>query len=557
MLLRPRQQEFLDRTLDALSENDNTLGIAPTGAGKTILFSHLLGQLIRYEPDKKALVIAHRDELTAQNSAKFQLINPDISTSIVNADTKDWSGQVVFAMVQTLSREANLAQIPQLDFLVIDEAHHTPAETYQSIINRVREKSDGCKLIGFTATPNRGDGEGLRKNYSNVSDQVFVSELISSGHLVPPRTFIIDVAQKQLNSVRKVAGEYDMSQVEKILNNQPINKTVVEKWKELCEGRQTVVFCSTVEHAKGVQQTFSDANVKAGIVFGDLSKIDNSDALKKYHSRESNVIVNVAKLIEGWDHPPTSCVVLLRPSSAKGTMIQMVGRGLRTVNSSEHPGVTKKDCIVLDFGTSSVKHGSLEQDVDLDGKVGEYAHLAMDCPACGAEIPMSSRECPICGAELEKRDPDGEGKVQPVSYVEMVEINLLGRSVFQWVDLFVDDLSFYSGGFNAWGGVFCIGDDWIAVGGNETSNAKMLMHGDRVQCFAAADDWLNEYETYDTAHKSRSWLDEEPTQRQLATLPRKLRLNFNLTRYRASALIGFNKNKLAIRDIAGRLSGDA
>ena len=111
MLLRPRQQEFLDRTLEALSENNNTLGIAPTGAGKTILFSHLLGQLIRSEPDKKALVIAHRDELTAQNCTKFQLVNPDISTSIFNADTKDWSGQVVFAMVQTLSREANLAQI--------------------------------------------------------------------------------------------------------------------------------------------------------------------------------------------------------------------------------------------------------------------------------------------------------------------------------------------------------------------------------------------------------------------------------------------------------------
>ena len=460
-------------------------------------------------------------------------------------------------MVQTLSREANLAQIPQLDFLLIDEAHHTPAETYQSIINRVREKSDGCKLIGFTATPNRSDGEGLRKNYSNVSDQVFISELISSGHLVPPRTFIIDVAQERLNSVRKVAGEYDMSQVEKILNSRPINQTVVEKWKELCEGRKTVVFCSTVEHAEGVQRAFIDANVKVEIVTGDISKMDRSGALENYYSGESNVIVNVAVLTEGWDHPPTSCIVLLRPSSAKGTMIQMVGRGLRTVDSSVHPGVTKRDCIVLDFGTSSVKHGSLEQDVDLDGKVGAYADMTMACPACDAEIPMSSRECPICGAELAKRDPDGEGKVQPVSHVEMVEISLLGRSVFQWVDLFVDDLSFYSGGFNAWGGVFCIGDDWIAVGGNETSNAKLLMHGDRVRCFAAGDDWLNKNETDDTAHKSRSWLDEEPTQRQLAALPRKMRLNFNLSRYRASALIGFNKNKSAIRDIAGRLSRDA
>jgi len=556
MLLRPRQQEFLDRTLEALSDNDNTLGIAPTGAGKTILFSHLLGQLIQNEPAKKGLVIAHRDELIAQNSAIFRLINPDISTSVVNADSKDWSGQVVFAMVQTLSREANLAQISQLDFLVIDEAHHTPAETYQSIINRVREKSNNCKLIGLTATPNRSDGEGLRKNYSNVSDQIFISELINSGHLVPPRTFIIDVAQEQLKSVRKIAGDFDMSQVEKILNNRPINETVVEKWRELCEGRKTVVFCSTVEHAENVQGAFIDSNVKAELIIGDLSKVDRSDALEKFYSGDCNVIVNVAVLTEGWDHPPTSCIILLRPSSAKGTMIQMVGRGLRTINPSEYPGVTKRDCIVLDFGTSSVMHGSLEQDVDLDGKVGAYADLTMDCPACGAEIPLSSRECPICSKELEKSHRDVDDHVETVSYVEMVEINLLERSHFQWVDLFIDDLSFYSGGFNAWGGVFCIGDDWIAVGGNETSDAQLLMRGDRVQCFAAADDWLNEYETNDTAHRTRSWLNEEPTQRQLAALPSKLRLDFNLTRYRASALIGFNKHQVAIRNIANGLDED-
>ena len=553
MLLRPRQQEFLDRTLDALSQNDNTLGIAPTGAGKTILFSHLLGTLIRNNPDTKSLVISHRDELTAQNYDKFNLINPGISTSIVNSDTKEWNGQVVFAMVQTLSRETNLEQIPRLNFLIIDEAHHTNAETYQSIINRVRENSDSCKLIGLTATPNRSDGEGLRKNYSNVSDQIFISELISSGHLVPPRTFIIDVAQERLNSVQRVAGDFDMVQVEKILNNRPINQTVVEKWKELCEGRQTVVFCSTVEHAEYVQRAFIDAEVKAEIITGNLSKTERSDALRRYHSRESNVIVNVAVLTEGWDHPPTSCIVLLRPSSAKGTMIQMVGRGLRTVNSTEHPGVTKRDCIVLDFGTSSVIHGTLEQDVDLDGKVGAYADLTMECIACGADIPMSSRQCPICGAGLKERNYDEGGREQPVSYVEMVEINLLERSHFQWIDLFVDDLSFYSGGFNAWGGVFCIGEDWIAVGGNKESNARVLMRGDRVQCFAAADDWLNEFETNDTAHRSRSWLNEEPTQRQLAALPSKLRLNFSLTRYRASALISFNKNKSDIINIANSL----
>ena len=189
------------------------------------------------------------------------------------------------------------------------------------------------------------------------------------------------------------------------------------------------------------------------------------------------------------------------------------------------------------------------------GKVGTYADLTMNCPSCDAEIPLSSRECPVCGAELQRKDPDEKDEALPVSYVEMVEINLLERSHFQWVDLFVDDLSFYSGGFNSWGGVFCLGEDWIAVGGSENADAKLLMRGDRVQCFAAADDWLNEHETNDTAYKSGSWLNEEPTSRQLAALPRKLRLNFNLTRYRASALFGFHKNKSAIRNIADRLNG--
>ncbi len=99
---------------------------------------------------------------------------------------------------------------------------------------------------------------------------------------------------------------------------------------------------------------------------------------------------------------------------------------------------------------------------------------------------------------------------------------------------------------------FCLEQDWIAVGGKDNMRAKLLMKGERIQCFAAADDWLNQYETNDTAHRSRSWLNEEPTTRQLEVLPNKYRLNFHMTRYWASALIGFNKNKSAIMAIANR-----
>ena len=96
--------------------------------------------------------------------------------------------------------------------------------------------------------------------------------------------------------------------------------------------------------------------------------------LASYETGDVTVLVNVAVLTEGYDYTPTGCVVLLRPSSYKSTFIQMVGRGLRTVDPEEFPGVIKTECIVLDFGTASLMHGSIEQEINLDGHFGDPAH---------------------------------------------------------------------------------------------------------------------------------------------------------------------------------------
>ena len=233
-------------------------------------------------------------------------------------------------------------------------------------------------------------------------------------------------------------------------------------------------------------------------------------------------------------------------------MIQMVGRGLRTVDHREYPEVSKKDCVVLDFGISSLLHGSLEQDVNLDGSEGKYADLMMLCPGCQAQIPISSRNCPLCGHEFDAQNRGSDNKKTELSHVEMVEINLLNRSNFQWVDMYLDGKSFFSSGFNAWGGVFEFQEEWFAVGGLQTGKLEILAQGDKLQCFAASDDWLNEYETDDTVYKSKSWLNEEPTKKQFASLPRNFRLDFNMTRYRASTLIGFGRNKKAIIEAISR-----
>jgi DNA repair protein RadD len=277
-----------------------------------------------------------------------------------------------------------------------------------------------------------------------------------------------------------------------------------------------------------------------------MSNDERNKNLASYSSGDAQVIVNVQVLTEGWDHPPTSCVILLRPSSAKSTMIQMVGRGLRTVDAVEYPKVIKEDCMILDFGTSSIIHGTLEQDINLDGRdLGDP--LTMACPSCEAQIPLASFQCPICGFEL-RNGSEGEAKTI-VSSVEMMEINLLNKSSFQWVNLFDDKSAFISTGFNAWAGVFFFGDTWYSVGGRQNEKPKLLTIGPKIVCLATSDDWLNENETEDTAYKSRKWLGEQPTEKQISVLPNEKKLDFNLTRYQASAWITFLSNKQSITEL--------
>src|SRR5262249_29831767 len=151
----------------------------------------------------------HRQELTQQNITKFTKVVPGAKSSLFTADTKSFSGQVVFATVQTLSRPDNLAKMPPLDFIVVDEAHHVPAPSYQRIIARARELNPDVLILGVTATPNRADRKSLRCVFDNLGDQITVAELIASGHLVPPRTFVMDVGtQADLEKVPEIDGEY-------------------------------------------------------------------------------------------------------------------------------------------------------------------------------------------------------------------------------------------------------------------------------------------------------------------------------------------------------------
>ena len=385
MLLRPYQEIAVKSAIDALDKHGNTVVVAPTGAGKTIMLSALIGQ--RCQTRRNVLVLQHRDELVNQNINKFKRINPNILTSIVNAEVKDWSGDTVFSMVQTLSRENNLNDMKTIDMLVVDESHHVVADTYMRIIELAKNKNDNVEIVGFTATPNRGDKKGLREVFTNCSHQIEIATLVREGFLVPPKTYVIDVGvREELQNVRKTVTDFDMDQVARIMNKRAINQRVVNEWLDKAHDRKTVVFCSTVAHAEDLCQEFVEEGVNAKIVTGNTDKTERREILEDLSSGDTQVVVNVSVLTEGFDSPPVSCIILTRPCSYKSTMVQMIGRGLRTIDPDEHKNIIKTDCVVLDFGTSVLTHGSLEEEVNLEGSQSELQGEAPEkvCPECNS-----------------------------------------------------------------------------------------------------------------------------------------------------------------------------
>jgi DNA repair protein RadD len=550
VLLRHYQQEVVDDCLAALNRHGNTVAVVPTGGGKTIILAALLGKVLKAGASK-ALVLQHRTELTTQNATKFRRVNPDVSFSVVDADRKDWRGQVIFGMEPTLRVGSNLERMPRVDIAAIDEAHHAAAGGYQRIIGKLRDVNPGVKLFGLTATPVRGDGKGLEPTFDNVGAQIRIGELISLGHLVRPRTFVVDLGiASELNQVRRTASDFDMDAVAAIMDKSPVTDAVIDHWKEKAEGRRTIVFCSTVEHAKHVADAFVQRGVTAATVYGDMPDHERKRTLAAFDRGDIQVVTNCMVLTEGYDSQPTSCVILLRPCLYKSTYIQCVGRGLRTVDPEVYPGVVKMDAVILDFGGASLIHGTIEQEIDLrskpKGEVREGAPVKT-CPSCHEEVPVGSRECPACGHEFPVAEKD------QLSSFEMSEIDILGRSNFRWLDLFGDDMALMATGFQAWAGVFCDPyGRWHTVGGGKGMNPKRLGTGERVVALALGDDWMNERESEDAAHKTRRWLKLPATETQMQWLEGvvpsdPLGLSGGISRYHASCLISFKFAKEKIK----------
>lgn len=565
MQLRKRQQQFVDRTVEALGDFGNTLGIAPTGAGKTVMMAATT-QAAPFRDGRK-LVLQHRAELVDQNHRTLSLVAPREVITRFTAEEKRWGGQTVFAMVQTLGGDQNLASIPDdLSIVAIDEAHHAAAATYRKIINTVLERNPDAKILGVTATPERGDRKALSSVFTNISDIITLQELVAAGHLVRPRAYSISTGlETQIReTIREIEDhhgsvrETDMHRFAAILDTDEVAERIVAEYTEKAAGRQAVAFCTTVAHADRVAAAFRSAGIEAATVHGNMSARAREDVLAAYDSGEIQVLTNCMVLTEGFDHQPTSAVIICRPCPHKSLLQQMIGRGLRKVDPERYPGVHKTDCVLMDFGLALGTYGSLTL---VSGKNLEL-QADKNCveETCQKRIPFDADICLFCGAkqpqegvEREEREEgegegDGEERAVIVPQIPLTEINIFDDSPFKYVEMF-DGIVLLASAFDAWAAVIAYQGLWYAVGQRKGDTVKVIAeNGEKIMSLASADDFLREHGDATAAHKSRGWVNMPATFKQQQLLERRgFPGGAGLNRYQASCALEWVFNERQIR----------
>ena len=311
------------------------------------------------------------------------------------------------ASIQTLHARAirsDKMQLPTADLLIVDEAHHCPADSYQEIIDQYPD----AILLGLTATPARGDGRGLGGIFEVIIECPQVGELIEQGYLVKTRVYA--PVDPDLKGVRTVAGDYNEGQLADRMDRPQLVGDIVTHWHKHGERRRTVCFAVNVAHSRHLCEEFVKSGVRAEHIDGGTPKPERDATLARLASGEIELVCNCMVLTEGWDMPEVGCAILARPTKKMGLYRQMIGRVLR-------PAEGKSDAIILDHSGAVFRHGFAEDEVcwtlDPDWRSESPKHAArctdgsksrlLECSQCGA-IRIAGEPCCACGF-LPQRPP--------------------------------------------------------------------------------------------------------------------------------------------------------
>jgi DNA repair protein RadD len=410
--LRPYQIAMIDKIRRSMQAgNRKVLAQLPTGGGKTLIASEIMKLLV--EKGNKAIFVADRRKLIDQTSEKLKAHGVDHGL-IMAGRVPDWDAPVQVASIQTLASRAirnDWIELPDVQLLCFDEAHKSLGPSYFKLIEEFYPSSF---LLGLTATPIRSDGRGLGEMYDDLIMGPSVNQLVDEGFLVPMKYFA--PSEPDMEYLEKIydarKGDYNETKLgEYMENNKPLIGDIVQHYLRIAGDRQAVVFASSVRHSIYLAEAFNKAGVAAEHIDGTTYHLERERIYADVHSGKIRVLTNCAVLIEGWDEPQISAVILARPTKSVATYLQMAGRVLRPypgkVNSIliDHSGAVRELGFVDDDRPWSLNATKVVNDPserhDDDGIEKDDNTICEEC----STVYRGRRKCPNCGWEPPKKQP--------------------------------------------------------------------------------------------------------------------------------------------------------
>ncbi len=352
LVLRDYQQECVNRVLAAYKQNPHgqELLVLPTGAGKTVVFSHVIHSLAS-EYGLNTLIVAHRDELLDQAADKYRMVKPDAIIGKVGSGVHQYGGEVTVAGISTISRPDHIKRLKAIGYglIIIDEAHHQAAEGYQRVLAALPD----AFVLNVTATPMRLD----KKNIADGKKPLYqgtILDMIRQGYLCDIRVHAIQT-EESLDNVHTLAGDFNEKELALAVNTPARNNLIVKKYQEYANGKRAVAFCVTLEHASALASTFNAQGIPAAMIAGSTPLEERAKLYKAYRAGTIRVLTNVMVLTEGWDEPLAEVCIFARPTQSQGLYIQMGGRVLRLAPD-------KKYATFLDITDNCLKHRIVPQN---------------------------------------------------------------------------------------------------------------------------------------------------------------------------------------------------
>jgi ATP-dependent helicase IRC3 len=530
--LRPYQQEALDSICQNYANGINKqLVVLPTGAGKTVIFSHL--PLIK-QNCLPMLVLAHRSELLDQARNKIMASNPELTVEIEQAERKAGKVDVVVASVATLGRNGTprIEEYPKDYFksIVIDEAHHAAAPSYRRVVDYFSPDF----LLGVTATPQRSDSTRLIDVFQEIVYYKSIQDLIEDKWLCPLVGFRVksntDISQVQITN-----GDYAQGQLENIIDTPERNSHIVAAYHDLAPGKKAIVFASGVKHAEHLALSFRQASVETAVIIGTTPREEREEILAQFATGKISVIVNVGVLTEGFDEPSVQAIILAKPTRSALLYTQIVGRGTRLHESKEH-------CIIIDIAdTTKGKKPiglptllGLPPDFDLQGQsltdvAKKYEELETFCPGEAVRV-LNLEDIDLAYTRINLFMPPPPNQfVQEFSKLVWAEIGEdeyhLGLSNDESMRIKCDTLGRWN----------------VTVHDNHAKTTRLLgVVADIREAFARSDKWVqtNRSASMSLLDSSATWRSDSPTDPQKKVLKRiGIPLTSDMTKGMASQII--------------------